>query len=274
MRREARLANVSVETFHSVPASLLYSMEGLQEIIDWKRIGDLQCEDGSFLTSPASTACVFMHTGDPKCLSFLNNMLLKFGNCVPCLYPLDLLERLSTVDIVQRLGIDRHFEKEIKEALDYVYRYWNQRGIGWARASPVADLEITAMGLRILRLYQYDVSPDVLQNFKDGNGHFYCPDGQAQTQVIRSMLSLYKASHLAFPGEAIMDEAKKYTTEYLKQIIDNENFFNKFTNAEEVQYALDFPWHSNLPRLEAKRCIQLYRHDDARVGKIYIRCPM
>eukprot|EP01018_Ginkgo_biloba_P023037 Gb_17941 [translate_table: standard] len=35
MKREARLANVSVETFHSVPTSLLYSIEGLQQIIDW-----------------------------------------------------------------------------------------------------------------------------------------------------------------------------------------------------------------------------------------------
>eukprot|EP01018_Ginkgo_biloba_P010669 Gb_38829 [translate_table: standard] len=273
MKREARLANVSMETFHSVPTSLLYSIEGLEEMVDWKRIGDVQCEDGSFLTSPASTACVFMHTGDPKCLSFLNNILLKFGNCVPCLYPLDLLERLSVVDTLQRLGIDRHFKKEIKEALDYVYSYWKQRGIGWARESPVADLEITAMGLRILRLYQYDVSPDVLENFKDENGHFYCPDGQAQKQVITSMLSLYKASHLAFPGETIMDEAKNYTTEYLKQINLNENFLNKLSIVEEVQYALDFPWHSNLPRLEAKRCIQLYRHDDARLGKILYKMP-
>eukprot|EP01018_Ginkgo_biloba_P040734 Gb_38471 [translate_table: standard] len=138
-----------VETLHSVRTSLLYSTEGLQEMIDWKRIGDVQCEDGSFLNSPASTACVFMHTGDPKCLSFLNNMLLKFGNCVPCLYPLDLFERLSAVDIVQR------FRRSKKRLI----MYWNQRGIGWARGSPVADLEITAMGLRILRLYQYDVSP-------------------------------------------------------------------------------------------------------------------
>jgi hypothetical protein len=42
---------------------------------------------------------------------------------VPCLYPVDLLERLLIVDNIVRLGIDRHFEKEIKEALDYVYRY-------------------------------------------------------------------------------------------------------------------------------------------------------
>eukprot|EP01018_Ginkgo_biloba_P040918 Gb_16025 [translate_table: standard] len=82
------------------------------------------------------------------------------------------------------------------------------------------------------------------------------------------MLSLYKASHLAFPGEAIMDEAKNYTTEYLKQINLNEKFLNKFPIAEEVQFALDFSWHSNLPRSEAKKCIQLYRHDDARLGKI------
>eukprot|EP01018_Ginkgo_biloba_P014922 Gb_20080 [translate_table: standard] len=146
-------------------------------------------------------------------------MLLKFGNCVPCLYPLDLLERLSAVDIVQRLGIDRHFEKKIKEALDYVHRALD------GRESPVAYLEITAMGFRILRMYQYDVSADVLENFKnfkDENGHFYCPDGQAQKQV---------------------------------------------------QHTLDFSWHSNLPRLEARRCIQLYRHEDARLGKILYTMP-
>lgn len=33
-----------------------------------------------------------------------------------------LLERLSAVDIVQRLGIDRHFQDEINSTLDYVYR--------------------------------------------------------------------------------------------------------------------------------------------------------
>ena len=30
---------------------------------------------------------------------------------------------LSMVDNVERLGIDRHFRKEINETLDYVYRF-------------------------------------------------------------------------------------------------------------------------------------------------------
>lgn len=32
-------------------------------------------------------------------------------------------ERLVMVDKVQRLAIDRHFQNEIREALDYVYRF-------------------------------------------------------------------------------------------------------------------------------------------------------
>ena len=34
----------------------------------------------------------------------------------------DLISRLSVVDSIERLGIDRHFKNEIKSALDYVYR--------------------------------------------------------------------------------------------------------------------------------------------------------
>jgi len=51
----------------------------------------------------------------------------EFPIAVPSDYPLDLFERLWVVDTVERLGIDRHFKKEIKVALDYVYRYLLKR---------------------------------------------------------------------------------------------------------------------------------------------------
>ena len=34
----------------------------------------------------------------------------------------DLIKRLQIVDTIECLGIDRHFQPEIKVALDYVYR--------------------------------------------------------------------------------------------------------------------------------------------------------
>ncbi|KAH9297309.1 hypothetical protein KI387_028991, partial [Taxus chinensis] len=61
----------------------------------------------------------------------------------------NISERLVMVDNIERLGVDRHFQKEITQSLDYVYRYWHELH---------TDLNMTALGLRILRLHRYDVS--------------------------------------------------------------------------------------------------------------------
>jgi len=273
-KRRERLANLSMDKIHG--GTLLSSLEGIQDIVEWETIMDVQSQDGSFLSSPASTACVFMHTGDMKCLEFLNNVLTKFGSSVPCLYPVDLLERLLIVDNVERLGIDRHFEKEIKEALDYVYRHWNDRGIGWGRLSPIADLETTALGFRLLRLHRYNVSPVVLDNFKDADGEFFCSTGQFNKDVA-SMLSLYRASQLAFPEENILDEAKSFSTQYLREALEKSETFSAWNHrqslSEEIKYALKTSWHASVPRVEAKRYCQVYRPDYARLAKSVYKLP-
>ncbi|KAH9297638.1 hypothetical protein KI387_029320, partial [Taxus chinensis] len=61
----------------------------------------------------------------------------------------NICERLVMVDSIERLGIDRHFQKEITEQLDYVFRYWKKCD---------KDLNTTVLGLRILRLHRYEVS--------------------------------------------------------------------------------------------------------------------
>ncbi|KAH9301878.1 hypothetical protein KI387_013461, partial [Taxus chinensis] len=71
---------IPVNVIHAIPTTILYSLEGLQEIIDWEKIMKLQSKDGSFLSSPASTAAVFMRTGDRKCLDFLSFVLNKFAD--------------------------------------------------------------------------------------------------------------------------------------------------------------------------------------------------
>ena len=71
---------IPTNTLHAIPTTYLYYLEGLQEIVDWEKIIQLQSTDGSFLSSPASTAAVLMRTANTKCLEFLNFVLMKFGN--------------------------------------------------------------------------------------------------------------------------------------------------------------------------------------------------
>nr|M4HYC6.1 RecName: Full=Bifunctional levopimaradiene synthase, chloroplastic; Short=PcLAS2; AltName: Full=Diterpene synthase; Includes: RecName: Full=Levopimaradiene synthase; AltName: Full=Abieta-7,13-diene synthase; AltName: Full=Neoabietadiene synthase; Includes: RecName: Full=Copalyl diphosphate synthase; Flags: Precursor [Pinus contorta]AFU73863.1 levopimaradiene/abietadiene synthase [Pinus contorta] len=275
-KREAKLQRLPSDLLYALPTTLLYSLEGLQEIVDWEKIMKLQSKDRSFLSSPSSTAAVFMRTGNKKCLEFLNFVLKKFGNHVPCHYPLDLFERLWAVDTVERLGIDHHFKEEIKDALDYVYSHWDERGIGWARENPVPDIDDTAMGLRILRLHGYNVSSDVLKTFRDENGEFFCFLGQTQRGVT-DMLNVNRCSHVAFPGETIMEEAKLCTERYLRNALEDTGAFDKWALKKnirgEVEYALKYPWHRSMPRLEARSYIENYGPNDVWLGKTMYMMP-
>eukprot|EP01018_Ginkgo_biloba_P029635 Gb_38697 [translate_table: standard] len=268
MYRQEMLASVSTDTVHSAPTSLLYSLEGVQDMTNWNKILELQCKDGSFLGSPSSTACVLMHTRDDKCLDFLTTILNKFSNCVPCVYPIDLLQCLLMVDNVERLGIDQHFQKQIKMFLDYVYRYWNEKGIDLGKERLIGDLNPTALGLRTLRLHRYNVSSDVLENFKDENRGFFCSIGQSLRDV-RSMLNLYRASYVAFPEEKVMEDARIFPTEYLKAITKCEVLSDKNLSTEVT--TLEYPWKCSVPRWEARNHIDVYGTDDAWLHKNLFR---
>lgn len=130
----------------------------------------------------------------------------------------DLLQRLSIVDSIERLGIDRHFKNDIKSALDYVYSYWNENGIGCGRDIVVADLNSTALGFRSLRLHGYMVSSDVFEHFKDKEGQFACSANETEREI-RSVINLFRASLIAFPGERGLEEAEIFSTIYLKEAL-------------------------------------------------------
>ncbi|KAH9306224.1 hypothetical protein KI387_010628, partial [Taxus chinensis] len=134
----------------------------------------------------------------------------------------DLHEHLSMVDNVERLGIDRHFQNEIKSALDYVYRYWDdERGIGSGRDSPCTDLNTTALGLRILRLHRYGVSSDALHHFNGKDEWILNAYGEPKVKEIKTILNLFRASIIPFPRERVMDEAKAFAITYLKEALHN-----------------------------------------------------
>nr|R9QMR4.1 RecName: Full=(-)-beta-phellandrene synthase 1, chloroplastic; AltName: Full=Terpene synthase (-)betaphell1; Short=PcTPS-(-)betaphell1; Flags: Precursor [Pinus contorta]AFU73853.1 (-)-beta-phellandrene synthase [Pinus contorta] len=169
----------------------------------------------------------------------------------------DLYQRLWMVDSVERLGIDRHFQNEIKSALDYVFSYWKEKGIGRGRQSAVTDLNSTALGLRTLRLHGYPVSSDVLENFKDHNGQFTCSGIQTEGEI-RGVLNLFRASLIAFPGEKVMEEAEIFSTMYLKHALQK---IAVSSLSQEIEYLLEYGWHTNPPRLEARMYMEVFPQD-------------
>lgn len=78
--REKKIGRIPLDVLHSVPTTLLHSLEALQEVVEWEKVFKLQSRDGSLLSSAAATAVVYMKTGDKKCLEFLNYTVGRFGD--------------------------------------------------------------------------------------------------------------------------------------------------------------------------------------------------
>ncbi|XP_037486772.1 ent-copalyl diphosphate synthase 1, chloroplastic-like isoform X1 [Triticum dicoccoides] len=274
--REVKLKKIPMEMMHSIPTTILHSLEGMPGV-DWRKILRLQSSDGSFLFSPAATASALMQTGDAKCFEYIDRIVKKFDGGVPNVYPVDLFEHIWVVDRLERLGISRYFKQEIKQCLDYVHRHWTEGGICWARNSAVVDVDDTAMAFRLLRLHRYNVSPSVFENFEK-DGEFFCFVGQS-TQAVTGMYNLNRASQVRFPGEDVLQRAGRFSYEFLRQREARGTIRDKWIISKdlpgEVQYALDFPWYASLPRVEARVYLDQYGgDDDVWIGKTLYRMPL
>ncbi|XVF72401.1 hypothetical protein PTKIN_Ptkin12aG0118500 [Pterospermum kingtungense] len=272
-KRSLKLTRIPKEIMHNVPTTLLHSLEGMPGL-DWEKLLKLQCQDGSFLFSPSSTAFALMQTKDENCLRYLKKTVQRFNGGVPNVYPVDLFEHIWIVDRLQRLGISRYFEQEIRECLDYVYRYWTENGISWARNTRVHDIDDTAMGFRLLRLHGYDISADVFRNFEKG-GEFFCFMGQSN-QAVTGIFNLYRASQVLFPGDKILEDAKSFSCNFLREKQAANELLDKWIITKdlpgEVGFALKIPWYASLPRVETRFFIEQYGgEDDVWIGKTLYR---
>ncbi|KAJ4824246.1 hypothetical protein Tsubulata_048959 [Turnera subulata] len=155
---------------------------------------------------------------------------------------------LELIEDIQRLGLGYRFEDDIRKALG---RYVSMGGLDVLTEN---NLRATSLGFRILLQHGYQVSQDVFIKFTDQNGKFK----GILKEDIKGMLSLYEASFLAFDGEQILDEAKKFTTLHLNTLRENTGK-NWQLLAEEVNHALELPLHRRTPRLEARWHIEAHQ---------------
>nr|A0A075FAK4.1 RecName: Full=Peregrinol diphosphate synthase CPS1, chloroplastic; AltName: Full=(+)-copalyl diphosphate synthase 1; Short=MvCPS1; Flags: Precursor [Marrubium vulgare]AIE77090.1 peregrinol diphosphate synthase [Marrubium vulgare] len=271
---DEKLARIPKKMMEKETTSLMYAAEGVENL-DWERLLKLRTpENGSFLSSPAATVVAFMHTKDEDCLRYIKYLLNKFNGGAPNVYPVDLWSRLWATDRLQRLGISRYFESEIKDLLSYVHSYWTDIGVYCTRDSKYADIDDTSMGFRLLRVQGYNMDANVFKYFQKDD-KFVCLGGQMNGSATATY-NLYRAAQYQFPGEQILEDARKFSQQFLQESIDTNNLLDKWVISphipEEMRFGMEMTWYSCLPRIEASYYLQHYgATEDVWLGKTFFR---
>ncbi|XP_031283334.1 ent-kaur-16-ene synthase, chloroplastic-like isoform X2 [Pistacia vera] len=247
---------------------LAYVSEGLWKLQDWEMVMKYQRKNGSLFNSPSATAAALSHIQNAGCLHYLCSVLDKFGDAVPTVCPFDLSARLFMVESLESLGIDRHFENEIRRVLDETYRCWLQE-----EEEILLDPATCAMAFRLLRVNGYDVSSDPLTKFAEEDQSFNSLGGYSKDTS--AVLELYKASQITIdPDEFLLEKQNLWTRRFLEQELSSGSFYSDRHGkqvSKQVEYALKFPYHSQLERLAHRRNIEHYSVDDMRILKTSYR---
>nr|CAA06614.1 5-epi-aristolochene synthase [Capsicum annuum var. annuum] len=152
--------------------------------------------------------------------------------------PRKLSDTLNLIDVIERLAIAYHFEKEIDEILDRIYNE-NSNFEGDVYNE---DLCTCALQFRLLRQHGYNISLEIFSKFLDGNGRLK----ESLASDVLGLLSLYEASHVRSHGEDILEDALAFSTTHLESATPHLEYPLK----EQVRHALEQSLHKGIPRIE------------------------
>ncbi|XP_037481003.1 9-beta-pimara-7,15-diene synthase, chloroplastic-like [Triticum dicoccoides] len=256
--REMELTRLAEEKSCGKEAYLAYvAEERLVNLLDYNQVMKFQRKNGSLFNSPAATAAALVHYYDNKALQYLDSIVRIFGGAVPTVYPQNIYYQLSMVDMLEKIGISRHFSSDINTILDKAYISWLQR-----EEEIIQDVETCAMAFRLLRMNGYDVSSDELSHVAEASTFHNSLEGYlSQTN---SLLELYKASKVCLSeNELILENISNWSGRLLTEKLCC-NGTNRIPIFGEVEYTLKFPFYATVEALDRKRNIE---HFDSRVSE-------
>ncbi|KAL0435401.1 UNVERIFIED_CONTAM: Beta-farnesene synthase [Sesamum radiatum] len=158
-------------------------------------------------------------------------------------------DRLILIDTLERLGVAYHFEQEIEDQLQHIFKSHSEREDDY-------DLFITALQFRLLRQHHYFVSSSVFDKFKSEDNEFK----ETLKSDAKGLLSLFEAAHLRIHGEIILEEAVAFTTHHLKRMLQQL----EPPLQDQVKRALQHPLHRGVSRIETRHFISFYERDDSK----------
>ncbi|KFK40733.1 hypothetical protein AALP_AA2G034100 [Arabis alpina] len=231
-----------------------FVVENLNDII----VKTLNSIDGSLYQSPSATASAFTLTRNTKCLAYLQNLVQRCPHGVPQKYPLnEELIKLSTVSLIENMGLGEFFGKEIEHVLQQVYRSYKEEYAERMPISCLADqLHKDSLAFRMLRMRGHAISP---RSFC-----WFLNDQETRNHLERNVdsfflviLSVYRATDLMFPGEHDLKEAREYTRTLLEQS----------RSINEKMHELSTPWIARLKHLDHRMWIEEKNSNVLSVGK-------
>ncbi|XP_028081193.1 germacrene A synthase-like [Camellia sinensis] len=171
-------------------------------------------------------------------------------------------EQMNLINVLERLGVSYHFEKEIEEQLEQLFANFED--------NEDYDLFTIALHFGIFRQHGYKMSCDVFNKFRDSNGEFK----ETVSNDVKGMLSLYEATYMKIRGEGFLDEAHAFTIAQLESLVGGPHLSSDLS--EQVMHALKQSIHRGFPRLEAKHFITFYEKDATRNETLlmYLSCAL
>ncbi|KAF8026082.1 hypothetical protein BT93_F2790 [Corymbia citriodora subsp. variegata] len=159
-------------------------------------------------------------------------------------------QKLNLIDQIQRLRLAYHFELEIDEQLKQIHRSYFE----FHCSDNDNNLHTISLLFQLLRQQGYNVSCEIFDKFKDGEGNF----NKSIIADMEGLLSLFEACHLSYHGDDILNDALSFTITHLESIDKRKASPNL---EKQVSHALHQPIQKGLPRLEARRYIQFYHEE-------------
>ncbi|MCE0482382.1 hypothetical protein HAX54_041082 [Datura stramonium] len=164
----------------------------------------------------------------------------------------DIMEKISLIDNLERLGISYHFEEEIEDQLSKIFNL--------NVLHEEDDLYKVALYFRLFRQHGYPISSDHFSQFKNNNGEFK----ESLLTNTKSLLSLYEAAHVREHDDAILEDALIFARSHLERIVPTLNS----TLENQVTHALRQPLHRGVPRVETHFNISIYEKCGSRNEKL------
>ncbi|KAM3393486.1 hypothetical protein ACQJBY_014288 [Aegilops geniculata] len=180
-----------------------------------------------------------------ECMSVKANKLKEEINLLFKSCKSTMVEKMTLLDTLQRLGIDHLFQGQINVLMNEIHK----------SEFKSCCLNEVALRFRLLREHGLWVSPDVFDKFKGEDGMF----SKAIMNDAQGLLSLYNAAYLSTNGELELDEAITFARHHLESMSGSL----KYPLSEQVRRNLEIPLPRTLKRLDAPYYIVEYKQERA-----------